>query len=87
MAGENTYRFVICVDVCLGDEEGKPEEQAEDLKKAYAYLYKLMGQVEVNSLQQVQWESSDEAYAPDGQAILEEALQAARMAVIEEQNP
>jgi hypothetical protein len=76
------FRFVVCVDVCLKDEMDGTEDAKADLIEAYSRLYLALGEVDRASGGQIEWESSDEAYAPDGQPLIEEALQEARMTVI-----
>lgn len=64
------YRFVICVDVA-----------AENLEAAYRELLARMGEVERITEGKVQWESSDEAYTPDGDEVDANELNETRMRV------
>ncbi len=57
-------RFVICVDV-----------EAEDVDEAYAMLYDAMKAVDRSG---VEWESTDEVYGSNGEAIPEDRVAAAR---------
>ena len=59
------FRFVICVDV-----------EADSLEEGYSKLYDTMAKVDTEDFQ---WESSDEAYTPDGDAVGEADLVRARM--------
>jgi hypothetical protein len=77
------YRFVVCMDVCRKDETDGTEEPKADLVEAYRRLYIAMGLLEQQAKGQIQWESTDEAFGPDGQPIIEEALQEARMTVLD----
>lgn len=63
--GETMFRFVICVDV-----------EASSLEEGYSKLYDTMGKVDAEKFQ---WESSDEAYTPDGDRVSEDDLTRARM--------
>jgi hypothetical protein len=60
-----TYRFVICVDV-----------DATSLENAYNDLYDSMKEI---SSQSLEWESTDEAYFPDGEEVDPIILQKARL--------
>lgn len=62
----DTYRFVICVDV-----------EAMSLDNAYSYLYDAMAKISNSTLE---WESTDEAYFPDGEEIDPKILQKSREA-------
>jgi len=64
------FRFVICVDV-----------EAKNLEEGYSKLYDTMGKVDCESFQ---WESSDEAYTPDGELVNSDQLTNARMTKIAE---
>jgi hypothetical protein len=66
-----SYRFVVCVDV-----------EAETLDEAYRRLIKAMGYAEEGHAY-MQWESSDEAFTPDGCEIHENDLSEARMRVLD----
>ncbi len=63
-------RFVICVDV-----------EAEDVDEAYAMLYDAMKAVDRKG---VEWESTDEVYGSNGEAIPEERIVEARMKKIQQ---
>lgn len=65
------YRFVICVDI-----------EAGSLEAAYRELLARMGEVERISEGNVQWESSDEVYTPDGDAVDIDELSEMRMLVL-----
>jgi hypothetical protein len=65
------YRLIIAVDV-----------EADDLPSAYSLVYRFMGTVPAG----MDWESTDEAYAPDGEVIDADMLQTARMAFFAEQH-
>lgn len=65
------YRFVICVDL-----------EASSLEDAYSRLCAAMGKVEVSTQGSIQWESTDEAYDPDGFEVDADKLSDARMAVL-----
>lgn len=67
------YRFVICVDL-----------EASSLEDAYRKLCANMGAVEASTQGRVQWESTDEAYEPDGSQVDEDTLSDAIMAVLDE---
>lgn len=65
------YRFVVCIDIEAGNLEG-----------AYSRLCAAMGKVEVSTQGSIQWESTDEAYDPDGFEVDADKLSDARMAVL-----
>ena len=60
------YRIVVCMDI-----------DASSLLEAYGKLYETMAKV-TGSKTGLDWESSDEAYDPDGNLIPEDVLQGAR---------
>jgi hypothetical protein len=62
-----SYRIVILVDV-----------DADSAQGAYEKLFDAMGEVEA-SHDDMEWESSDEWYSPDGDAIRQNDITAARM--------
>lgn len=62
------YRLVVCIDV-----------EADSLKDAYGKVYEAMGQLPEG----LDWESSDEAFDPDGAEIGPKKLQEARMAYLD----
>lgn len=68
-------RFVICVDIA-----------EEDLTEAYRKLHEFMDLIQ-NSTEAMNiwegWESTDEAFGPDGAAIDPDVLQQARMKFFE----
>jgi len=68
-----TYRFVVCLDV-----------EADSLEEAYSELYTSMGKVDRSSFQ---WESTDEAFDPDGNPVTPEEVQEARMSTFARLNP
>lgn len=59
------FRFVICVDV-----------EADSLDEGYSKLYDTMAKVDQEAFQ---WESTDEAFTPDGDVVDPKDLQRARM--------
>lgn len=59
------FRFVICVDV-----------SAKSLEEGYSTLFDTMMKIDGKSFQ---WESTDEAYMPDGEPLTEEELSKVRM--------
>lgn len=59
-----TYRLVVCIDVA-----------AESLDEAYGKMYESLNRLG----QDLCWESSDEAFTPDGEPIEEVELARARM--------
>lgn len=69
----SNYRLVICLDV-----------EADSLEQAYERVYTTMGTVDREDFQ---WESTDEAYDPDGGEVDAEEMQQARMAVFRRLNP
>ena len=62
-----TFRFVVCIDV-----------EANSPKFAYERIYHAIAKLPTG----ISWESSDEAYDGNGQAIDEDVLSAARTAVL-----
>lgn len=62
-----TWRLVICLDV-----------EACSLEQAYERVYDIMGTVDSEDFQ---WESTNEAYDPEGGSIDLEEMQDARMKV------
>ena len=66
-----TYRLIIAVDV-----------NADDLADAYARVYRFMGTTPPG----MDWESTDEAYDPDGEIIDADLLQTARLAFFAERD-
>ena len=65
-----TYRFVVCVDV-----------ESTSLNEAYSNLYDSM---KVICYKQLEWESTDEAYFPDGEEIDPVILQKAILTKLEQ---
>ena len=66
------YRIVTCIDI-----------EASSLEEAYEKLY-----LQFKTLPKgMEWESSDEAYGPDGEEVEPDELQAARMKVFAKLNP
>jgi hypothetical protein len=65
------FRLIVCIDV-----------DADTLEEAYGKVYKGMGKV-TGPGTGLDWESSDEAYDPDGNKIDEADLSKARVAVID----
>jgi len=61
------YRLVICLDV-----------EAYNLEQAYERVYDTMGTVDAEDFQ---WESTNEAFDPEGDAIDPDEMQEARMKV------
>ena len=68
---KETYRIVVCVDV-----------DAADLTDAYRAVYACMTSLATVSV--IEWESSDEWYAEDGQRIEQDAIDLARVTVLQE---
>jgi hypothetical protein len=67
----STYRLVVCIDV-----------SAESLVDAYRIVYGMMG--DACRERDADWESTDEAYDPDGNALAASHLQEVRRQVIME---
>ena len=67
------YRIVICLDVA-----------ATSMKEAYHRVYKKMKKVDCDDFQ---WESTDEWYTPEAEALEPGACQEIRMVVFAEENP
>lgn len=67
-----SFRLVICIDV----------EDATSIEDAYEQVYKQMAKIDT---QKFGWESTDEAFGPDGEPIDEDDLSTARCNVIERQ--
>jgi hypothetical protein len=63
-----SYRLVVCIDVL-----------ATDLEDAYGQVYENMKRISRPGLG---WESSDEAFDPDGEQISEAELSRARTAYL-----
>jgi len=70
MTKKRSFRLVVCIDV-----------NADSLESAYEQVYRALGKLPPG----FEWESSDEAYDEDGdgQAVDEDVLSAARMAVLD----
>lgn len=68
----HSYRLVVCIDV-----------DAQSTLEAYGKVYEAMGKITGPSTG-LDWESSDEAYAPNAEPISEEELSKARMAYLAE---
>lgn len=73
---DDPYRIVIAVDIY------KPT-----LLNAYMALYKAMAKVELDACGDIQWESTDEAYYPEGGAVDPETLSSIRMQTVAMNNP
>lgn len=69
---ESVYRFVVCVDVCGNDLD----DAYRNLRRAMDCTERGMGSVWEG------YETSDEAFAPDGEPIAETELSAMRMRVL-----
>lgn len=67
-----THRIVICLDI-----------EAPSTKEAYRTVYRAMKKVGYETFQ---WESSDEWYDPDGEALDADTVQKIRMEVFAEEN-
>jgi len=67
-----SYRLVICLDV-----------DGVDLADAYSKVYKAMTKLPTGFC----WESSDEAYDPDGNAIDPDELSRTRTVFLANHNP
>ena len=65
------FRFVICLDV-----------EADSLEEGYSKVYDTMGRI---SCREIDWISTDEVFDPDGESVPADAIQAARMKKIDEQ--
>ena len=63
---KSVWRLVICLDV-----------EASSLEEAYSIVYDKMKTLDC---EEFQWESTDEAFDPDGDPIDEEELVKARLA-------
>ena len=63
-----TTRIVVCIDA------------PGDALEAYEQVYKAMGALE--TLTGLEWESSDEWFAPDGQQIEQDAIDQIRLTVL-----
>lgn len=69
---DSTYRIVICVDV-----------EAASLKDAYGRVYNAMGKI-TGPDSNMDWESTDEWFDPDGEEVLGTEIEAARKAFLDE---
>jgi len=69
-SGPGTYRIVVCIDI-----------DADSTEDAYGKVYTAMGLLEREN-EDIEWESSDEWYGPEGNPIPEEDVQAACMAFL-----
>ncbi len=65
-----TYRFVVCIDI-----------ESTSLNEAYSNLYESMKEI---SSKRLDWESTDEAYFPDGEEIDPVILQKAILTKLEQ---
>ena len=71
-AVSGTYRFVICIDI-----------NSTSLNEAYSKLYDSMKKI---SSPQLEWESTDEAYFPDGEEVDPTILQKSREYKLDQNN-
>lgn len=65
------YRIVVCMDI-----------NATSLQEAYSKLYRALDSMS----EDIAWESTDEAFEPEGTPVDPEIMQAARMAFFESTN-
>ena len=63
------WRWVVCLDI-----------QADSLVDAYGRLWKELGDLDERTQGSIQWESTDEAFNPDGDQLLVKELEACRTA-------
>ena len=71
MCKTETYRIVVALDV-----------EASSIAEAYRKVYQTMRTVDCDSFQ---WESTDEWFTPDGEALEPDDVQSIRMAVFAEE--
>lgn len=66
---DNTYRWVVCIDI-----------NAQSLEESYGHVYNLMKELKKDSknLTYEDWESTDEVYDPEGGQIDPDVIQKAR---------
>jgi len=67
----NTYRIIIALDI-----------DAQTSMDAYRQVTKAMGEVEARTEGNIQWESTDEWYSEDGEAIHPDTIQMVRTTVL-----